>query len=118
MRPVIRPATRDDLIAFYGEPLKQTVIANVGVVKGKIVGCGGAALVDGRVIVFCDFKPLARRYKISIVKAAWEVIKRLRDDGVRTMWADIDPKIDGAERWVRSLGFLPTEVPRLFRWVA
>lgn len=92
--------------------------ARVGLVRGKIVGCGGVAYVDGRVIAFCDFKPSARKYKISIVKAALKIIGEVRARGCRVMYADIDPDEPGAVRWVTSMGFKPTMKPQLYRWQA
>ena len=118
-RPVIRPATAEDLAKFYGAgKFASTAIATVGLINGKIVGCGGLAFVGGRTIAFCDFKKSARRYKLAIVKAARDVIAAARRNGVRVMYADLDPNEPGADRWVRSLGFVPTDKPRLYRWMA
>lgn len=115
-RPVVRPATQADILAFYKKPLQQTVIAKVGVVRGRIIGCGGVAYIDGKAFVFFDLKPSARRYKVTIVKAAKQVIDEVRANGCRVMWADLDPDEVGAERWARSLGFEPTLKARLYRW--
>lgn len=118
-KPTIRPATQEDLDRFYGKgKFGLTTTAMVGLVNGRIVGCGGIVFSGGRVIAFCDFKRAARRYKVSIVKAARDVIARARANGIRVMYADLDPKEPGADRWVRSLGFEPTDKPRIYRWMA
>lgn len=115
----IRPATRRDLEKFYRTTdIRQSRIADVGVVRGRIIGCGGVAFVDGMAFVFLDLKPSARRYKVALVKAARGVIERVRTSGTRIMYANLDPDEPGAERWVRSMGFLPTDEPGLFAWRA
>lgn len=116
-RPIIRQATRRDLEKFYGrDNVQQTMLAVVGIVRGRIVGCGGCAWVDGKVFVFCDLKPSARRYKVSIVKGAREIIEKVRSNGCRVMWAEVDDSEKNARRWVRSLGFKPTLKPNLYMW--
>ena len=117
-RPVIRPATRADLDKFYPPgKFKSTVTATVGLIRGKIIGCGGVAHVDGKTVAFCDFYPLARRYKVSIVRAAMKVIAEAKARH-RVIYTELDPDEPGAERWVKSLGFEPTMQPRIFRWIA
>lgn len=116
-RPVIRPATRADLEKFYRtKTIRQTLSARVGIVNGRIVGCGGVAWVDGRVFVFLDLKPSARRYKIALVKTAMDVIKDVRESGCRIMYAHCDFTEPGAKRWLERLGFKPTLKPGLYRW--
>ena len=114
----IRDATRADLTKFYGEPSKQTVIARVGIVRGRLVGCGGVAYVAGVPFVFCDLKPSARRYKVTIVKAAAALIDEIRAKGCRVMFADLDPDEQGAERWTKRMGFKPTAKPGRMKWLA
>lgn len=115
----IRRATREDLEKFYRtKNIKQSRIADVGLVRGRIIGCGGVAFIDGMAFVFLDLKPSARRYKVSLVKAAWRIINEVRSKGCRVMYANLDPNEPGAERWVTSMGFLPTEEPGLYQWRA
>ena len=116
-RPIIRQATRADLEKFYGKGnVRQTMTARVGIVRGRIIGCGGLAYIDGKVIAFCDLKPSARRYKVSLVRAAREVIDTVRATGCRVMYAQLEPGEPGAMRWTASLGFEPTKEPGLVRW--
>jgi len=118
-RPVIRPATRADLAAFYGPgKLPLTVRAVVGLVDGAVVGCGGISEIDGILVAFSDFRPTARRYKLAIVKAAAAVIAEAQRSGARFIYAEADPHEPGAERWMRALGFRPTGRARFYRWAA
>lgn len=119
VKPVIRVATKADLDRFYGKgKFTATTRAIVGLVRGRIVGCGGIAFVAGKVWAFCDLKPSAYRYKVSLVKAAAGVIAEARAQGIRIMWAEMDTTEPGAERWLRSMGFMPTSTPRIYRWMA
>jgi hypothetical protein len=81
----------------------------VGLLRGRIVGCGGVAYTGGMAFAFCDFKPSARRYKVTIVKAARAIIDKV-------LWANVDPDEPGAVRWVTTLGFKPTRIPQIFMW--
>lgn len=117
-RPVIRPATREDLDKFYNGKFRFqfTTIAMVGLVRGRVVGVGGVAYVDGKLVAFAEFKPSARRYKVTIVKAAILAIEQAKAAGARFIWARADPREPGAVRWMTSLGFKPTNMPQMYRW--
>src|SRR3990167_9841860 len=118
-KPVIRPATRADLEKFYRtKTIKQTLSAWVAIVRGHIVACWGLAWIDGLVFVFCDLKPSARHYRMSIVRAGRAFIAEVRAKGCRVMYADRNLDEPGAVRWLKSLGFEPTRKPGLFRWQA
>jgi hypothetical protein len=118
-KPVIRPATRADIEKLYpkGE-FTATTRAMVGLVRGRPVGIGGIALVDGRLYAFAYFKKSARRYKVSIVKAAIGVIEEAKASGARFIYCETDPNEPGAVRWVTSLGFRPMHKPGVYRWTA
>lgn len=116
-RPVIRRATRADLEKFYRtKTIRQTLSARIATVNNRMVGCGGVAWIDGRVFVFLDLKPSARRYKLALVKAAKEVVDEVRADGCRVMYAQRDPTEPTADKWLRRLGFEPTLKPGIYRW--
>lgn len=115
-RPVIRPATREDVLRFFKGWGALTVQAVVGVVRGHVVGIGGLAHIEGQLWAFSAFAPSARRYKISIVRAAAKVIADAKARGVKYIYAQADPKEPGAVRWMSSLGFRPTHQPGIYRW--
>lgn len=116
LKPVIRPATREDIIAFHGKPYPFTSRAVVGLVRGRRIAIGGVGDVDGRLFAFYAMKPSARRYKVSIVKAAAAVIEAVKADGAKFIWAIVDPKEPGSRRWVEAMGFKPTVTPHRYRW--
>lgn len=115
-KPVIRPATREDVDQFSPGHAKPTVRAFVGEVDGKIIGIGGLARVDGRWFAFCDLSPAARAYKLSIVRLGRRIMADARKMGLAFVYAEPDLTEPNAKRWLASLGFEPTESPRLWKW--
>jgi hypothetical protein len=117
--PIARPATREDIDAFFGPRAKPTMKAWVGELDGKPIGIGGLALVEGRWIAFCDLTPEARRYKRVIVRTAKLIMEEASRSGIRFVYAEADTEEPMALRWLGSLGFEPDERSgRLFRWEA
>lgn len=118
-RPIIRPATREDIEAFSSVPDKPTMKAFVGELDGKIIGIGGLAFSQGRWFVFCDLTEEARRYKVSIAKTARRVMDEAREMGIQFVYADVDETEPNALRWQKSLGFeLDERSGFLMRWRA
>src|SRR3972149_732600 len=116
---LVRPATREDIEGFSDLPNKPTVKAWVGELDGEIVALGGFAFSHGRWFGFVDLKDEARRYKMTIARAAKRIIAEAREQGIKFVYADADPEEPGAVRWLTSLGF--TVDPRtafLYRWRA
>lgn len=117
-KPVIRPATRADIDKFYKGEFPLTVTAMVGTVRGHIGACWGISQVNGRLIAFCDIRPWARRYKLTIAKSAIAFVKSAQANGARFIWTEADATEPGAARWIMSLGFKPTNHPHIYRWAA
>lgn len=119
-KPIIRPATREDIARFFKGKYPFTSNAIVGVVRGRVIGIGGVGYVpttEGRrLVAFCDLKPSARRYKVTLVKAAAQIIETAKANGAKYIYAEADPKEPGAVRWITSLGFKPTALARIYRW--
>tara|TARA_Y100000310_G_scaffold320331_1_gene376677 strand:- start:1245 stop:1592 length:348 start_codon:yes stop_codon:yes gene_type:complete len=65
----IRPATRDDILAFYGRLHDHTVRAWVGILDEKIIGLGGVLFYRGSLVAFAEFTEEARRFPVTLVKA-------------------------------------------------
>ena len=87
--------------------------------NGEIIALGGFAFSHGRWFGFVDLKDEARRYKMTIARAAKRIIAEAREQGIKFVYADADPGEPGAVRWLTSLGF--TVDPRtafLYRWRA
>lgn len=115
-KPLIRPATAADIAAFFKGTYGLTTTAMVGTVRGRIGACWGISHVNGRLCMFCNIKPWARRYKLTIAKQAKAFMDKAKAGGARYIWTEADPDEPGAERWILSLGFRPTNRPRIFRW--
>ena len=118
--PIIRPATRADIEAFSDMPGKPTIKAIVGDLDGRIIGIGGVALIAGRWIAFCDLTPDARKYKMTLARAAIRFIRDLKEQGVKFIYAEADTKNEPrAVEWIRSLGFeLDPRSGINYRWKA
>lgn len=107
----MRPATQDDLRAYYGADRKitQTVTAFVGLVGDQVVGVGGLAHMDGFVFGFLDVGEAARKQKVALVKAARKFIKDVRADGYRYIYAACDTSEKNAPKLLKGLGFIPMD---------
>jgi hypothetical protein len=101
----IRPATHDDLLAFYGKDrIGPSFKGIAGTLDGKVVAVAGLAYVGGRVFAFCSVKDDARPYRVHIHRTA----KRILDEAKRRhrfIYADCDPNELGAAKWLARLGF-------------
>lgn len=117
MQPVIRPATRKDIEAYSDMKNKPTIVAWVGDLDGRIIAIGGVALFHGRWIAFLDLTEEARRYKVSIAKAARTLFAWADQHGVKYIYADADKKEPKAIAWLHRLGFeLDHRTNYLYRW--
>ena len=119
----ITRATKED-IDGWDFPLipkgsMPTVIAWVGKLDGRILGWGGLMRFDGRWSAFCEVYEEGLQHKYVIARTALRVMADAKARGIKFVYADMDPKFEGAKRWAESLGF---EVdPRsgiLYRWRA
>jgi len=116
-KPVIRWATREDIEAFSPMRHKPTIRAVCIDVGGEIVALGGLAFSHSRWVMFCDVREHGRRFKVSLVKAAKQMIEEARKMGIRYVYASADPREKNAAHWLRSLGFMvDPRMPNLYRW--
>ena len=76
MKPVIRPATKADLLAFRPDDKWPTVTATAAEVDGKLVAIGGLAYDHGRVLAFCELTDAARPYQLTL----WRQMRRVVDE--------------------------------------
>ena len=112
-RPIVRPATRADLDAFYaGRGARPTVTALVGELDGEVIAIGGIAETDGKSIAFFDMTDRARRYPIRIVKVARQILAQAVAKGA-IVHAQRDLNEPGAERFLEHLGFRPADGGRM-----
>ena len=74
----IRPATRADLVAFYGRPPSMTVRALVAVdADDRPVGVGGYYLKDGTAVAFSDQVGMNKRDMVRAGRPLMAMLKRL-----------------------------------------
>lgn len=107
----IRPTVPADLIHF---PWKNAyrLRAWTELVAGRVVGIGGVQIMqDGTLVAFADLTEEARRYPLSLHRAAVQFMGELKRTGVRRVVAAADPAQPAAERWLERLGFKPVEIP-------
>lgn len=104
----MRPATAEDIALFSNSPDWPTMKAWVGEANGEPLALFGAArFAGGRWLMFCDLKPEARKYKISIVKFGKRAVEELKESGIRFLYAWPDDNEELARKWAKSLGFKP-----------
>lgn len=106
-----RPATRDDLIAFYGEAPRPTVRALVFEKDGEIVGIGGVKMEGGYFIAFSEIKAGAILGKQEIWRAAKEVARMISGLNV-TVYAV--PQSPASVPFMERLGFVSEG--EAYRW--
>lgn len=136
----LRPTIPADLHHVIGEPLPYRIRAITALVHDRIIGMGGIAFPpSGPAIAFvqlvpsssaravCDGEhsaasiPEAKRYPVAFHRAGLMAMEMIRTSGVTQVVATADASSDAAVRWLKRLGFKPTEGPRiagklLFMW--
>lgn len=104
-KPVIRPATSEDIEKFSPERNKPSIRALCIERDGEILALGGVARMGGRWFAFSDIAPEARQYRVMIARGAIRIFESLRRDGFKTVYAQRDDAEPMADKWMRSLGF-------------
>lgn len=113
---VVRPAVKDDLIAFNFDKLPWRTRSIAGEKDGRLIGIGGLAyFADGLVLAWAELTDEARKAKVSLHKAALKLLSEAR--GARRIVAIADNNIEAADRWLQRLGFRPEQVKDTTVWV-
>jgi hypothetical protein len=99
----IRRATRGEIEAFLDDCAEHADEADAAVLNGRIIAMGGFSTKGSRRFVFLNFTGEARRYGYRITRA---LLRRLRARG-ETVFIQCDG--DYADRFLRFLGFTPTD---------
>lgn len=116
MKIEVRPASREDIVAFCGD-CRQTVRAYVGVQNGEVIALGGLSFIRGRVVAFCDLGDQARHHPKTLHQVARRVMKKALDAGYKHVFALRDEGEPTAPRWLTRLGFRPIdETERVYLW--
>lgn len=105
MRTEIVPATAAMLVQFYGAPPSRSMIAFAGLADGVLLAIFGLYYDTGRMVLFSDIRPEARRFKKRLVEGAFRVMALAREKAV-PVYAVADC-VDGSVRLLERLGFKP-----------
>lgn len=82
---------------------------------GQVIALGGIARIGGRWLAFTDFKPEARKHKITLARAARKFFDEL--EGIKFVYAGQDEKEPTSLRLMTWLGFsLDPKTNKLYRW--
>lgn len=107
----IVPATRADyeaaMLALHGAPegAPTRVIGFAGKVDGRVIGVGGIAFYPNVRIAFCDVGDEARKYKVSLHRAALMTIEKAKEMGVRRIVVTEERMHEKTPKWLLRLGF-------------
>jgi len=122
-KPIVRPATAEDLETYYPGTVRPTIKAWLGEVDGEVIAIGGFAFSQGRWFGFFDIKPDVREtlrtsfaYKKTLVRAAKMIMGEAKRQGIKYIYAEVSKTEHGAGKWLGSLGFLPVPNTAIHRW--
>jgi hypothetical protein len=99
----IRRADRRDIEAYFDDLSDHVEEADIALAGDEVVGMGGFSRKHGRLWVFLNVEPSARRFGFRIARA---LMRRLRARN-ETVFIQCDG--DYAARFLKLLGFKPTD---------
>jgi hypothetical protein len=114
----LRPSIPADLRDVIGEPLPYRIRAITVLADDRIIGLGGVAFPPhGPAIAFVQLAPApgdsgspeARRYPVAFHRAGLMAMEMIRTSGVAQVIATADAGSATAVRWLKRLGFTPSE---------
>jgi hypothetical protein len=126
-RVLLRPTRLPDLPHAIGEPLLYRIRAITALVQDRVIGLGGVAFPPrGPAIAFVQLVPAqsdpagldrdpaktipeARQYPVAFHRAGLMVMTLIRAWGIREVVATADAGSAVAVRWLKRLGFEPTD---------
>jgi hypothetical protein len=129
-RVTLRPTISADLPHVIGEPLPYRIRAITALVDGRVIGVGGIAFPPrGPAIAFVQLAPMspneagaardddgatrgvpeARRYPVAFHRAGLMAMELISASGVKRVVATGDAGSNTALRWLKRLGFRPTD---------
>lgn len=104
MKPECRPATAEDVAAFYDPPPERTMRALCWMIDGERMALVGIMYPGGKAhpTLISKIRPEARRYRIGIARHARESVEALAD---LPLMAVSDREEPGSARFLAWLGF-------------
>lgn len=106
----VRRAKPEDLESYKGRLLSVRSYSWVAEMDGEIVAVGGYGILpQGMAIIYLDAKnDIQRDHPLRLARMAMAVIRDARERGFRTIIAECDEKIEGADKFLEWLGFSHT----------
>lgn len=109
----LRPATRDDLIRFFGHAPEFTMRAIVAVKDERPIGVTGVVVTQDCAAVFSDISDELLAHKKTIVRAAKQIIGVARQFHLPIC---ITSDEHSSQAFLQHLGFEPVG-EGVYRWV-
>lgn len=107
----LRAAGPPDFDSLLAEPLPCRVRAIAGEIGGEVVAVGGLAYQpDGAVVAFLQAGECARRYPVSLHRAALMILAEAKRLRIPRIIAIADEDVEPARRWLARLGFAPDNI--------
>lgn len=115
----LRPATRDDFIAFAGQPPAMLTRAYVAEQAGQVLAVGGVYYDSGVAFAFCEIGDEMRAHRKSIMRGARLVMDAVVGKMTVPVYAICSRREANAPAFLARLGFEPagmTGLGELYRW--
>lgn len=106
---LFRPATQDDLVAYYGKRPEMSVKGFAAVCGGTVVGVGGLYVEQGNTVAFCEIKEPFNRNKKALAKGC-RILMQLIDGVPGPVYAVADKQHKTSGYILAKLGWKPTGV--------
>lgn len=100
----IRPATEEDLVKFYGQVPRTSVMAWIALWRGRVVCVAGIAFEQFGNVAFSDVLPEVDAPTITIWRAAKQMFDAMRAKGFPLIVAANRHK-DKSDKFLQSVGF-------------
>lgn len=115
---ILRPATADDLVSFYGHHPRSTMRAVVAEHDGRILGVAGLMRTPNGLLAVSEITDELRRYPLVIMRAGRIIADMARKSAV-PVYAVASDKEANSAAFLERLGFVCISESReggLFQW--
>lgn len=115
----LRPATRDDFIAFAGQPPAMLTRAYVAEQDDQVLAVGGVYYDSGVAFAFCEISDEMRAHRKSLMRGARLVMDAVVGKMTVPVYAICSRREANAPAFLARLGFEPagmTGLGELYRW--
>lgn len=103
---MIRPATRAEVVEFYGDVGSARMVALE--VSGEVLGVGGLVWTGEEVLAVSFLKPEAKAYPKQILRGA-HAVQAMAEEMNCDVYATPDPDEPSAAGFLQHIGFEPQE---------